>query len=78
LKDYWVFVSDKPFEKDQNLEELKKRPDIAKSFQTSIPCPNTTVSFPPAHGRYVRVQLQGTGYLSLAEVKVFTSSGKLE
>jgi len=78
LKDYWVFVSDKPFEKDQNLEELKKRPDIEKSFQTSIPCPNTTVSFPPAHGRYVRVQLQGAGYLSLAEVKVFASGGKLE
>lgn len=76
LKDYWVFVSDKPFEKDQNLEDLKKRPDIAKSFQASIPCPNTTVIFPPAQGRYVRVQLQGTGYLSLAEVKVFASGGK--
>jgi hypothetical protein len=27
--------------------------------------------FSPAQGRYVRVQLTGTNYLSLAEVQVF-------
>ena len=75
LKDYWVFVSDKPFEKDQNLEALKKRPDIVKRFQASVPCPNTTVRLLSTHGR-LRVQLQGTGYLSMAEVKVFASSSK--
>lgn len=76
LKNYWVFVSEIPFEKDQNLQDLIKRSDIVKSFSASIPCPNTTVFLSQAHGRYVRVQLQGTEYLSLAEVKVFASSNK--
>jgi hypothetical protein len=71
LNNYWVFISETPFEQDQNLEDLKKRPDIIKSFQTSIPCPNTTVHFQQAYGRYVRIQLEGEGYLSLAEVQVF-------
>lgn len=78
LNNYWVFASEKPFETEQSLERLKLRPDVAKSFQVATPCPSTTVRLPQAHGRYVRVQLQGTGYLSLAEVKVFSSSKRAD
>jgi hypothetical protein len=33
--------------------------------------PSTTIRTAGAKGRYVRVQLTGAGYLSLAEVQVF-------
>jgi hypothetical protein len=36
-----------------------------------IPNPSTTISAVGTQGQYVRIQLMGTGYLSLAEVLVF-------
>jgi hypothetical protein len=50
---------------------LQNRPGTWKSRQTAVPDPSTTIRTAGANGRYVRVQLTGTDYLSLAEVQVF-------
>jgi hypothetical protein len=74
LTDYWVFVSDTPFLSTDNSATLFGRPGVFASHQTSAPNPSATIPG-VAVGRYVRVQLSGTGNLSLAEVQVFGTSG---
>jgi hypothetical protein len=71
LSDYWVFLSDTPFRSSDTPDTLQKRSGIWKSHQTLVPNPSTTLRTSGAKGRYVRVQLTGTDYLSLAEVQVF-------
>ena len=71
LSDYWVFLSDTPFSPTDTPAMLQKRAGTWKSHQTSVPNPSTTIRTAGAKGRYVRVQLTGTDYLSLAEVQVF-------
>ena len=71
LSDYWVFLSDIPFNSSDIPATLQKRAGTWKSHQTVIPNPSTTIRTDGAKGRYVRVQLTGTDYLSLAEVQVF-------
>jgi hypothetical protein len=71
LSDYWVFLSDTPFSSTDTPGMLQKRAGIWKSHQTSVPNPSTTIRIDGAKGRYIRVQLTGTDYLSLAEVQVF-------
>jgi hypothetical protein len=70
LNDYWVFVSDTPFGASDTPATLQNRAGTWSSHQTSYPNPSTTITL-NAQGRYVRVQLSGTNYLSLAEVQVF-------
>jgi hypothetical protein len=70
LSDYWVFVSDTPFLATDTPATLQARPGTFSSRQTTAPNPSTTVPI-GAPGRYVRVQLTGANYLSLAEVQVF-------
>jgi len=70
LNDFWVFVSDTPFLATDTPATLQNRPATFSSHQTSAPNPSTTIAA-GAQGRYVRVQLTGTNYLSLAEVQVF-------
>ena len=70
LNDYWVFVSDTPFLPTDTPATLQNRAGTSSSHQTSAPNPSTTIAV-AAQGRYVRVQLTGTNYLSLAEVQVF-------
>ena len=72
LTDYWIFVSDTPFLATDTPATLQARAGTWSSHQTSMPNPSTTIAV-GASGRYVRVQLSGTGYLSLAEVQVFGS-----
>ena len=67
LSDYWVFVSDTPFAASDTPATLQFRAGTWSSHQTVAPSPMTAISG-PAQGRYVRVQLSGTNYLSLAEV----------
>jgi choice-of-anchor C domain-containing protein len=69
LNDYWVFISNAPFDAWETPSTLQNRVGTWSSHQTSAPNPSTAV---PAgvQGRYVRVQLAGTNYLSLAEVQV--------
>jgi hypothetical protein len=71
LNDYWVFVSNTPFVSTDTPATLQSRAGTWSSHQTVIPSPSTTITVPSAQGRYVRVQLSGTNYLSLAEVQVF-------
>ncbi len=71
LGDYWVFVSDTPFNPSDTPATLQSRAGTWSSHQTSAPNPSTNISVGGAKGRYVRVQLSGTDYLSLAEVQVF-------
>jgi hypothetical protein len=70
LADYWVFVSDTPFGPTDTPSTLQSRTGTWSSHQTTAPNPSTTIAVGGAQGRYVRVQLTGTNYLSLAEVQV--------
>jgi hypothetical protein len=70
LGDYWVFVSDTPYQASDTPASLQNRAGTFASHQTATPSPSITIS-PGAQGRYVRIQLSGAGYLSLAEVQVF-------
>jgi hypothetical protein len=71
LSDYWVFLSDTPFSPGDTPATLQNRAGTWSSHQTTAPHPSTTIATDGAKGRYVRVQLNGTDYLSLAEVQVF-------
>ena len=70
LSDYWVFVSDTAFQSSDTPSTLQGRAGTWSSHQTTFPNPSTNLTV-NTHGRYVRVQLSGTNYLSLAEVQVF-------
>jgi hypothetical protein len=70
LADYWVFVSDTPFGPTDTPSTLEGRAGTWSSHQTTWPNPSVTMAV-GAEGRYVRVQLTGTNYLSLAEVQIF-------
>jgi hypothetical protein len=68
--DYWVFVSDTPFDHTLTPVQQAAQPGVWSSHQpgtagrpTRIPAATT--------GRYVMMQLSGTNYLALAEVQVF-------
>ena len=70
LSDFHVFVSDVPFAADTvGATQLQ---DGIWSRHVDVPGgPNPNVSLSvDAVGRYVRIQLDGTNYLTLAEVKV--------
>jgi hypothetical protein len=69
LMDYWVFVSDTAFSPTDTPSALKSRENTWNSHQTMKPNPTTSIPV-NSKGRYVRVQLEGEGYLSLAEVKI--------
>ena len=70
LSDYWVFVSDQPFLATDTPATLQNRAGTWNNHQTTYPNPSTAITV-GAEGRYVRVQLSGTNYLSLAEVQVW-------
>jgi hypothetical protein len=75
LNDYWVFLSDVPFLATDTPATLQGRAGTFGSHQTTTPMPTQTIAGGGAQGRYVRVQLAGTNYLSLAEVQVLSSAG---
>jgi hypothetical protein len=78
LSDYWVFVSDDPFDPADTPRSLCHRPRTWNNHQTRDPNPSTRLRTEGTKGRYVRVQLEGKGYLSLAEVQVFGSPDALQ
>ncbi|MBZ5626352.1 MAG: discoidin domain-containing protein [Acidobacteriia bacterium] len=75
LSDYWVFVSDTPFQPTDTPSTLQNRAGTWSNHQTSYPNPFTPITAGGAQGRYLRVQLSGTNYLSLAEVQVTGTFG---
>jgi hypothetical protein len=74
LNDYWVFVSDTPFLATDTPATLQSRAGTFASHQIAAPDPSTTI-LAGVQGRYVRVQLSGANYLSLAEVQVIGTGG---
>jgi hypothetical protein len=74
LGDYWVFVSNTPFNASDTPGTLQFRAGTFAIHQTTAPNPSSTITV-GIQGRYVRVQLSDTDYLSLAEVQVFGSGG---
>ena len=75
LTDYWVFISNTPFLATDTPATLQNRAGTFSSHQTAAPNPSTTIAAGGAQGRYVRVQLSGADYLSLAEVQVIGGGG---
>lgn len=73
LGDYWVFLSEAPFARSDTPATLQSRTGTWASHQTVAPSPSTAIPVNGALGRYVRIQLSGTNYLSLAEVQVLGS-----
>jgi len=74
LSDYWVFVSNTPFQPTDTPTSLLGRANTYSNHQTTTPSPFTTIN-PGTQGRYVRVQLTGIGNLSLAELQVIGTGG---
>ena len=68
LKDVHVFVSDTPFG-SQTLDEILARTDVEHSFFSGVQGQQLEMPL-DISGRYIRVHLQGSGVLSLAEVRV--------
>ncbi len=70
LSDYWVMVSDRPFTTGLSPTAQAAQPWVWSSHQTTQAGTPTTVKILEGKmGQYVRIQLAGTGYLALAEVK---------
>jgi hypothetical protein len=73
LNDYWLFISNSPFNPSDTPASLQARAGVWSSHQTGLTASSRTVATPDVRGRYVRVQLSGAGYLSMAEVQVLGS-----
>jgi len=73
LSDFFVFVSDSPFQ----LSPIDLSGSLQGIWQYHYKeVAPQVLTIPVSHqGRYVRIQLAGSNYLSLAEVQVMTSSG---
>ncbi len=69
LSNFWVFVSDVPFT-STNLQTTLNQAGVWKQYIAGEPNRPLNLS-PNVAGRYVRVQLAGTGFLQLAEVQVW-------
>jgi RHS repeat-associated protein len=70
LSNFYVFVSEQPFT-STDLTTTQNQAGVS-SYYTSGQCGFPTELGIYRTGRYVRVQLAGTNYLSIAEVQVFT------
>ena len=69
LSDFYVFVSDTQIN-DRGLDDLISDSAVTKIYQANMAA--STLSLPvAAQGRYVKIQLAGANFLSLAEVQVF-------
>jgi hypothetical protein len=69
LSDFYVFVSDEPFA-STDANETQEQPGVSTYFVAGQAGSPSVIDVGRS-GRYVRVQLSGANYLSLAEVEVF-------
>lgn len=76
LKNYWVFVSGAPFGPADTPEALRGKSGVWSHYEAFSPCPRQRIKVGGFSGRYVRVQLVGEEFLSLAEVQVFGAVAK--
>jgi uncharacterized repeat protein (TIGR01451 family) len=77
LKDFYVFVSEEPFEHDATLASLLADPEVWQAF-VSGNAGRPSVIPVDHHGRYVRVQLKNPNYLDMAELQVFGMPGAVD
>ncbi|VVS94678.1 galactose-binding domain-containing protein [Desulfoluna spongiiphila] len=69
LSHFYLFISDAPMG-NRPLADLLVDDSVTRHYQESLS--ETTLTLPvSAQGRYVKIQLDGTGILSLAEVEVY-------
>jgi hypothetical protein len=69
LSNYYVLVSEKAFQ-STNLQSTLTQAGVRNYYQNASSAGSTSISINQL-GRYIRVQLAGTNFLSLAEVQVF-------
>jgi hypothetical protein len=74
LANFYVFVSDNPFQSTSVSATLQQAG--VRAFYFAGPAATLTSFSVGQTGRYVRVQLTGQNYLSLAEVQVFTGEAQ--
>ncbi|MEM6964782.1 MAG: discoidin domain-containing protein, partial [Bacteroidota bacterium] len=72
LSDFYIFISDVPFT-SQDLTTTLNQPSVFIHRETSTVGVSETIPVNRT-GRYVRVQLAGSGILSLAEVRVLCNN----
>ncbi|MFP5246263.1 MAG: discoidin domain-containing protein, partial [Thermoanaerobaculia bacterium] len=72
---YWVFVSDVPFA-SQELAATLAQSGVSAYLQGSAALPGNTFHT-ARRGRYIRVQLAGTGAVNLGEVQVWTREASM-
>jgi RHS repeat-associated protein len=73
LSNFYVFVSDNPFT-GNDVASTQNQPGVSTYYVTGQAGLPSTISVNRT-GRYVRVQLGGNDYLSVAEVQVFGGGG---
>ena len=70
LTDYWILVSDNPFE-SFNLDAIRSEPDVIAIHHPATTAATETIDL-DIPGRYIRVQLASiSDELALAEVEIF-------
>lgn len=74
LSDYWVFVSDTPFSTALAPAAQATAPGVVWSVHKTTQAGNPTTIPVDQIGRYVMIQLNTPGYLSLAEVQVYPAN----
>lgn len=74
LSDFYVFVSEEPIP-NEPPSVLAADPAIWHHYKAGAAGRTTTIPV-GEHGRYLRVQLTGTNYLSMAEVQVWGTPGE--
>jgi hypothetical protein len=75
LSDYWVFISNTPFSATDTPATLQGRAGTFSTHRVGIPSSTAVISIAGLPGRYLRIQLSGANYLSLAEVQIFGTGG---
>jgi hypothetical protein len=70
LTDFWVFTSNTPFNTALTPAQQATQPGVKSYRHTGSVATSTAVTQVAGNARYVMVQLNGTGYLTLAEVQV--------
>ena len=68
LSNYYILVSDVPFN-STDLNNTLNQNSVSSFFRSSVAARPSSISIGET-GRYVRVQIQGNGFLNLAEVEV--------
>jgi uncharacterized repeat protein (TIGR01451 family) len=77
LKDFYVFISEEPFDPEADLDTLLEDEEIWNTFIAGEAGRPTIVPV-DHHGRYLRVQLQNANYLDMSELQVYGMPGAVD